>query len=211
MSFGVRRIQNAQTNCFGFAMQMVNSIPWNYKRFPLQSFADVSHVMKRVAEQDEPARPCVIMITSRLLTNEGVGHSFVLEFHPFECRWYIFQCFQNIRAPTHARIASDDIEPFMKELSENGVSRLLEYAGLQYIHKSADLAQRSLKRQWTFMSCGPESDFAHVRSIYKSGLWHSWHWIILSFFFLAVCAKLKLRRLWFGVQRLWHLLMTRNR
>jgi len=112
------------------------------------------------------------MITSRLLLenglhDSGLGHSFVLEFHPVHGCWYIFQAFQGLCEPRCARIPPDEFKSFLEELMNDDYMRLLSYANIDVKNAVRSPQEtKTTKTRWTFMCCIPTPDYTQQASIY---------------------------------------------
>jgi len=186
------RVALAQTNCFGFALQMLNSLSWEFKHRPLFSFKQVKHEMMN-AYHNKNKQPYFLMVTMRLQTKPCAGHSFALEFRPEFRNWYIFQAFQGLSAPMCSRLERRDVYALFDELDDSRFERLLLLANL-----TSDISQTKLKTNWKFMWCEPKHNDIHKaddhvqqrnrrrqrqRALFRRNYW--WYSILLSI--VCVC------------------------
>lgn len=162
-----RRIHYAQTNCFGFAQQMANTVAWNYTSILLTSLPQLQSKLNEAMRDNKPA---FIVIVLRLKANRFAGHALTLEFHPNQKQWYVFQAFQG------------HLQPSGGAFKHNTADALIEI-----LHDALHTGEIHLKMIW----CEPKCIVSAARAtIYNSSLSTSSALFSFSLLLLVLCVVL---------------------
>lgn len=149
--FGTERIRIATTNCYGFVVQLVNTLPWKAEMYSLPSFHTLREMIRTV---DLKTLPVMIVMTCRLRDCFTHGHAFALEYHPIEKMWYLFQSWASWCPPVGIQMLNP--LALISELERGNIEVLKNVTGLSSPRSFFESKHDASRYKWTSVWFVPE-------------------------------------------------------